>query len=622
LETDENQQIELHLEKNGEDAYLQATICPFATGSVLFVGTDISQIRKAEQELDNRVRFYTFLINNSSDMITVINREGTIVFESPALQSVLGLQASEVVGAAFMRLIHDEDWDAVQRTIDETPPGKTSISFEFRRRNRQGEWICLEGLATNLLKDKAIQGIIINARNIDERKKFESERKEHLFRDPLTGLANRTRLLDRLSQSIDHCRREPEFQFALILVNLDRFKAINKTLGWELGDKFLLLVARMLKTEYREIDTIARIGSDEFGLLINGFQDARAPIRAAERLKEKIGRTLVLEGMEIPFSASMGIVYGSGRCSGPEHLISDAATAMYQAKADPTADYCIFHSKMHMQTLNLLQMENDLRKALDRRELVLHYQPILDLFSRRIVSLEALIRWRHPRKGLIYPDQFIPLAEETGLILPIGRYVLEQACREILSLNRRLPSACMLSVNLSARQLADPNLFAYITSLLDRLGFPSRLLQLEMTESALLRREEKTAAVFGKFKEAGLKLAIDDFGTGYSSLKYLHDFPFDTLKIDRSFIGSLNGKVNKNEKIIQSIMTLASNLDMQVIAEGIESQCHLKRIKTLACRYGQGFYFAGPMPIDELIRISFPTLHSSVPAASFECLAR
>jgi EAL domain-containing protein (putative c-di-GMP-specific phosphodiesterase class I) len=255
---------------------------------------------------------------------------------------------------------------------------------------------------------------------------------------------------------------------------------------------------------------------------------------------------------------------------------------------------------MHRKTLNLLELENDLRKALEQKEFELHYQPIFDLFSGQVVSLEALIRWRHPTKGLIKPDRFIPLAEETGLILPLGRWVLEQAASEILTLNGQIRPPCMLSVNLSAKQLSDPALLASVTDILNRTGFPAELLQLEMTETALIKRETDTSKLFARFKESGLKLAIDDFGTGYSSLKYLHDFPFDTLKIDRSFTQSLNGKVNKNEKIIQSIMSLAGNLAMQVIAEGIESPYQLEKMKAMDCLFGQGFYFSRPIPAEGL----------------------
>lgn len=600
LKSGQGQYMEICLKRAAQTLWLQVKVCPFTPGSLLFIGSDISAIKKIREELYNRVRFYTYLINNCSDMITVINREGRIIYESPAIETVLGFQPEAVAGVSLQTLIHMDDWQKAQSAINKTPPSRTSPYFEFRRISAQGNWTYLEGLATNLVQDEAIEGIIINARNISERKKFESERQQHLFRDPLTYLANRPRLLDRLAQCRDRSRREPDFQFALILINIDRFKAINKTLGWELADQFLLKVARLLETEFRGADTIARIGSDEFGLLLNGFKDGRAPVRAAERTKKKIGRSIEIQGLEIPFSASIGIAYGSGGDKAPEQLIGDAAAAMYQAKADPSADYRIFHSNMHRKTLNLLELENDLRKALEQKEFELHYQPIFDLFSGQVVSLEALIRWRHPTKGLIKPDRFIPLAEETGLILPLGRWVLEQAASEILTLNGQIRPPCMLSVNLSAKQLSDPALLASVTDILNRTGFPAELLQLEMTETALIKRETDTSKLFARFKESGLKLAIDDFGTGYSSLKYLHDFPFDTLKIDRSFTQSLNGKVNKNEKIIQSIMSLAGNLAMQVIAEGIESPYQLEKMKAMDCLFGQGFYFSRPIPAEGL----------------------
>lgn len=602
IQSGKDQKVDLWLKNEKETKCLESTLYPFTRSSVLFIGNDISSVRHARQELDSRVRFYTSLINHSSDMMTVLSEDGSIVFESPALRSVLGFQEHQVMGAEFPSLLHPEDLPAVRRAICQTPFNQTSNYFEFRRKDCAGEWVFLEGLATNLLQDDAIQGTIINARNITERKTFEQERERHLFQDPLTQLPNRTRLLDRLSQSIHQRRRESNYQFAFILINLDRFKAVNNNLGWDQGDQFLNRVAAMLREDFREVDTIARIGSDEFGLLINGFSDARAPVRVVERLKDKIGHTFVVKGQEISFSASMGIAYGTADIASPEQILRHAETAMYKAKTDHASTYRIFHSKMHIQTLNLLQLENELRKAVEKEEFELHYQPILDLVSGEIVSFEALLRWRHPEKGLVPPDRFIPLAEETGLILPIGLWVVEHACREIMALNALRTAPCMLNVNLSARQLSDPNLLMHIVGILNNLGFPPQLLHLEMTESALIQHEPRTARLFDKFKKKGLNFVVDDFGTGYSSLKYLHDYPFETLKIDRSFTQSLNGKINKNERIIQSIITLAGNLNMEVVAEGIEKKHQLEKLKELNCRYGQGFYFSRPIPINEIIR--------------------
>jgi diguanylate cyclase (GGDEF)-like protein/PAS domain S-box-containing protein len=586
-----------------QSKWFHVSLSKFTQQSILAILQDITSLKRTQDELAQREHYYLSLINNSSDLITLIDDQGTILFECPAVEKILGYRPEEIIGTSFLSHMHPNDlniWHSHLFTPDEQFP----FPFEFRRKDTEGNWLYFEGIASNLTEDKAINGIIINSRNITERKNFELERQRHFFEDLLTGLANRTRLIDRIHQALQRIHRLKSHRFALILANMDRFKIINESLGHELADKLLQKIGTLLKEHFRKVDTIARIGGDEFALFLDSVTDDADPLRVAERLIQELRQTFTIEGYEITTSVSVGIVYSSGTYTNPDQILRDATTALHKAKATPATSYRVFQSHMHEQALKKLKMESDLRKALDNLDFEIHYQPIFDLSSLRLFGLEALIRWNHPQKGMIPPLHFIPLAEETGLIVPIGKWVLTEACAQLQKIQERRENVfpLVLCVNISAKQLTEHDLNTTIHNILTQTQYNPAFLELEITESALINNITHASHILEQLKQTGVKLSIDDFGTGYSSLSYLHNLPFDTLKIDRSFVSSLNGSTGKNETIIQSIMSLATNLKMKVIAEGIENNAQIEKMRNYSCHYAQGFFLGRPQNMKDMLQ--------------------
>jgi diguanylate cyclase (GGDEF)-like protein/PAS domain S-box-containing protein len=569
------------------------------------IGSDITPQVTARDELLRRERYYTALIERSSDLTTIIGESGVILYESPAIRRILGFDPGDAAGKPLVDLVHPED-QAVFRagTNRVAANGGATDRLEFRRRHRNGAHVWLEAQATNFLEDKAVAGIVLNCRDVSERRRFEEEMRRQVFLDHLTGLPNRALVLDRIEHALERSRRRSGYQFAVLLVDLDRFKVVNESLGHAVGDRLLRKVGGRLLECVRKVDTVARLGGDEFLLLLEDIDDDREAIRVAERILSSLARPFAIEGQEVFTSASIGIVYSAPEYDKPGQVVRDADTAMYKAKAGGKGRYRVFHSKMHKQALALLEMETDMRKALQNEEFEVHYQPIHELATNRVVGMEALLRWRHPVKGLIAPGQFIPLAEETGLILPLGEWVLRRACAEMGGRDLSTPEGAPLglAVNLSPFQMAQPGLAGRFLDILAETGFDPRRLKLEITESALMDNPQEALALLTELKAGGLQLALDDFGTGYSSLSTLHSYPFDTLKIDRSFIGRLGPNGDRNSRTVQTIIAFAANLGMNVVAEGIEASLQLARLREFNCRFGQGFLLGRPVPIDQIVQ--------------------
>jgi len=420
------------------------------------------------------------------------------------------------------------------------------------------------------------------------------------FRDALTGLPNRALFMDRLTHGLTRARRRHE-HVAVLFLDLDRFKVINDTLGHTVGDQLLVEVSNRLGSSLRPGDTVARLGGDEFGLLLEDVADAETAELVALRIEAELAKPLIFEGREIFVTSSIGIALSSERLGTPEEVLRDADLAMYHAKAKGKARHEIFDCSMSAPALDRMDLEMDLRSAITNRDFRLHYQPILRLETGRIVEVEALIRWQHEKRGLLQPDAFIGLTEETGLIVPIGQWVLTEACRQARAWQIEFPRtpALGMSVNLSAKQFQNPKLVEEITDALTMSGLEPACLKLEITESVVMQDVPATLAKLHELKDLGIRLAIDDFGTGYSSLGYLKRFPVDTLKIDRSFVKGLSHE-GGDSAIVRAVVTVAKSLNMDVTAEGIETEQQRLELKALGCEFGQGFLFGRPLTPEHL----------------------
>jgi diguanylate cyclase (GGDEF)-like protein len=425
------------------------------------------------------------------------------------------------------------------------------------------------------------------------------ETKDHFrhaaFHDSLTGLPNRAMFTELLKAEIESSSRRDAHMFAVLFLDLDRFKNINDSLGHTHGDLLLVAFAERLERTLRPVDTLARFGGDEFAILITGMVDATGAVRVAQRIQDELSEPFVLDKNSAFATASIGIALSSSGYDRPEDILRDADIAMYRAKENGKARYELFDHGMHARAVSRLQLESDLRQAIENKEFCVYYQPIVSLETGRLAGFEALVRWNHPRRGLVCPADFIPVAEETGLIVPIGEWVLYEACAHVRQWQLDSPShrALSLSVNLSARQVAQPDLLDRIKEALATTKLNPHCLKLEITESVVMENAEAAVLMFKQLRSLGVQLSIDDFGTGYSSLSYLHRFPLNYLKIDRSFVSRLT--TDNDNAIVRTISTLARNLGMEVIAEGIETEEQHQQLKMLGCEYGQGYLFSRPV---------------------------
>lgn len=523
------------------------------------------------------------------------------VYYSPRWMEILGIELSDEPLPSkncWLERIHSDDRNAVSTEFEAHLKGKAkNFQNEHRIRHTDGEyrWVLIRGLAVRDNEGKPFR-IAGSMSDITERKRAEEKLAHDAVHDGLTGLPNRKKLMERLARSIKRIKYASGYGFAVLFIDLDRFKTINDSLGHKAGDELLLVITEKLNELVRPSDMVARLGGDEFVVVLENVRSKERVSQIAERILSKLQTPNEIAGQQIYASASIGIVLASAVYDQPDDLVRDADIAMYRAKVKGKARFEIYDSKMHSGAVSLLQMEMDLRRAIDNNRFTLNYQPIVSLNSGKIVGFEALLRWNHPTRGNIPPTEFIPIAEETGLILPIGSWVLHEACSQMQKWQEKYSFAdsLIVNVNLSARQLEQKDLVEQIAKILKETKLNPSCLKLEITESVIMKNAEETITKVMKLREMGVRLSIDDFGTGYSSLSYLHRFPIDTLKVDRSFI-NLIGAEGEHSEIIQTIITLAFNLGMDVVAEGVETAEQLEFLRKVNCSYGQGFYYSRPV---------------------------
>jgi diguanylate cyclase (GGDEF)-like protein/PAS domain S-box-containing protein len=537
------------------------------------------------------------LVRHASDLITVIGPDGTITYQSPSIERLLGYDPDDMSGRRFDELLDPSDGNRVREMLADAAglardqPEVVHCTLV----HRDGTPHQFEVNCTNLLGDEHVGGIVLNCRDISERKAFEEQLTHQAFHDPVTGLANRALFAERVRHAIARTRREHE-SVAVVFLDLDDFKTINDSLGHAAGDEVLVEVAKRLATSVRATDTAARFGGDEFALLLEDIEGVQEAADTADRVLDALARPLRVAHKELSLRCSIGIsVVSDGSTAGAEELIRDADAAMYRAKRDGKGSYRLFQPEMHEGVLARLELRTDLQRAIATEQLELHYQPVVRIQDGSVSGVEALLRWRHPERGMIPPDQFIPLAEETGLIVPIGRWVLREGCRHARRMRDSVAggAALTMSINLSVKQLQHSDVIADVHDAVEEAGIDPSALTLEITETVLMADTDLAVTRLRELKALGVNLALDDFGTGYSSLSYLSRFPVDILKMDRSFL--CDGATPETSELASAVLALGTTLKLDVVAEGIEQPEQWTSLRKLGCEFGQGFFFARPM---------------------------
>ncbi|MGT2471578.1 putative bifunctional diguanylate cyclase/phosphodiesterase [Paraburkholderia terrae] len=565
-------------------------------------------LRKSEQRLQA-------LVANTTDAILVCNTDGVVTYEAPTRRPDPLKNMGRLAGTNVLDPVHPGDRPTLYGVLQSVSSVPGSKAIEIRTRGEGETWRYAELTLTNLLDEPAVGAIVATASDITERKHFEEQLARRAFYDALTGLPNRALLLDRIRQAAVRARRRNAV-FGLIFIDLDNFKRVNDSLGHHAGDRLLIAASERLQRCLRPSDSVARLGGDEFVVLLEhlGTEAISEGTTAAERILMAFNQPFDLDNKQYAIGASLGLAFEhAGSLRGDaDALLRDADVAMYRAKNGGKGRYVIFEQIMHAEAVRRLEIETDLRLAIDRHELRVHFQPILRLQDGGFHQMEALVRWQHPTRGLLPPSEFIAIAEESGLIVPLGRYVLERSCQQVASWQREFSTEppLQVSVNLSPGQFDDPSLLDDVAAALKKASIAPASLKLEVTEGLIMRDTEKSIGTLRRLKDFGVSIAIDDFGTGYSSLSYLRRLPLDVLKIDRSFVQGI-GQNGEDDAIVQAIVSLAQSLGLSVTAEGIETPEQANLLREWSCDSGQGYLFSRPLAPDE-----FSTLFSRRSASS------
>ncbi len=578
---------------------------------------DITARKQAEEEIRKNISLLASTLEATDNGILAVDLNGNIVSYNKRCLEMWGIAETDIKSFdriqdfyyCLDQLKEPETYKLKSKQVALQPESPNIITFEFKD-GRIYERHCQPQLI-----DGEVVGVVLSFRDITERKRSEERLLHDAFHDSLTGLANRALFTDHLRLRIERGKRDNDGIFAVLFLDFDRFKVVNDSLGHAEGDALLILIARRLELVLRSSDVVARLGGDEFTILLSELDEEEDAVVIAERIQKNLKNPFDIGGGEVFMSASIGIALNTVGHTKAEDMLRDADIAMYCAKANGKARHQVFDQAMHDNALNQLQMETDIRQAFENGEFCLYYQPIFAIETNTLAGFEALIRWNHPKRGAVSPGEFIPVAEENGMILPLGRWILFESCRQMREWQDKNPAAASLklSVNLSCKQFSQPDLVEQVTAALISTRLEPSCLKLEITESHLMENSAQSGKMMSRLRELGVELSLDDFGTGYSSLSYLHRLPVNYLKIDRSFVSRMTESVENNE-IVNTIIKLAKSLKMQVIAEGIETAAQLEQLKQLNCEFGQGYFYSKPLEAEAAkLFIDEMSLSSSIP---------
>ncbi len=594
----------------------------FALGALVFIAIfQQTRVYRIRQQSKKREELFQIVTENAADMIALVDVKGRRLYNSPAYKRILGYSSAELSETSAFEQIHPDDRFRVLEAAQEARSTGIGKKVEYRIRHKDGTWRVLESVAGTIRDDKGdVAKLVIVNRDITDRKQAQQQAEHNSFHDALSGLPNRLLFLNRLQHLFDQAQRSPERQYAVLFVDLDAFKVFNDTMGPAAGDQVIVEISRRLETSLRHDDTVSRsheplpanailsrMGGDEFTVLLEGVTDPSNAMRAAKRILSAIAEPLLVEGREVRTSASVGIALSTSAHQRSEELLQEADVAMRRAKALGGSRCEMFDAAMHTRAVNRLKLEKELREAIEKHQFRVYYQPIVRLKTNQIAGFEALLRWQHPVQGLISAYKFLATAEDTGLLVSTGHWVIQQACQQLRAWNNEIPSlsdAVSVSVNVSAKQLADARFIADLSATLRETGIEPSRLHLEITESVANTDAKLTAAVLPHLKQLRVGVILDDFGAESSSLNSLRQFAVEALKIDHSLVSEMLTDRTARD-MVELIVLLSQKLKFKVIAEGIESVKQLEQLRELGCELGQGYLFSSPVDAkaaEELLR--------------------